>query len=368
MRITFILAQAGLEGGVRVIATYAERLKQRGHDVQVVSVPHARPTLKQQVKSLLRGKGILSVPRRPPSHLDYIDVPHYIIDRNRPVTDADVPDADVVIATWWETAEWVMQLSPAKGAKAYLIQHYEIFDYLPKERVKATWRLPLAKITVSKWLADIARMEYNDDNVYHIPNSVEFSQFYAPPRGKQPVPTVGMVYSSNYWKGCDTALQAFKIAASKMPNLRLVSFGLEQMPLQDLPSGQVSFSRCPEQDQLHALYAQCDAWLFPSRSEGFGLPIVEAMACRTPVIGTPAGVGSEMLSRGGGILVEPDNPDAMARAIIDICRLPEQEWLAMSELAYQRATSYSWDDATDLMVEALQAVAEKKQFKQLCIT
>jgi hypothetical protein len=47
-----------------------------------------------------------------------------------------------VIATWWETAEWVDRLSVSKGKKVYFIQHYEAFDYLPKERVEATWRLP----------------------------------------------------------------------------------------------------------------------------------------------------------------------------------------------------------------------------------
>ncbi|MGC8714943.1 MAG: glycosyltransferase [Leptodesmis sp.] len=49
-------------------------------------------------------------------------------------------------------------------------------------------------------------------------------------------------------------------------------------------------------------YSACDAWLFPSRYEAVGLPILEAMACRTPVIGTPAGIAPEMLSDGAGIL------------------------------------------------------------------
>ena len=92
------------------------------------------------------------------SHFDYVDVPLHVIDRFRPVTDRDVPDGDVVIATWWETAEWVAKLSPRKGAKAYFIQHYEVFDYTPHRRVKATWRMPLYKITISKWLEPISKL------------------------------------------------------------------------------------------------------------------------------------------------------------------------------------------------------------------
>ena len=69
--------------------------------------------------------------------------------------DADLPDADIVIATWWETAEWVNALSPAKGRKVYFIQHHEVFSYLPVERSRATYRLPLHKIVISRWLKDL---------------------------------------------------------------------------------------------------------------------------------------------------------------------------------------------------------------------
>jgi len=44
------------------------------------------------------------------------------------------------------------------------------------------------------------------------------------------------------------------------------------------------------------------------------LPILEAMACRTPVIGTPAGPAPELLGAGGGILVRPEDPADMAMA------------------------------------------------------
>ena len=75
--------------------------------------------MRQQVKSLLRGRGWISPPENQPSFFDNLPVEHKIIDRYRPVEDKDVPDADVVVATWWETPKWVAKLSPSKGAKAY---------------------------------------------------------------------------------------------------------------------------------------------------------------------------------------------------------------------------------------------------------
>lgn len=364
MKITFVLPCVSLTGGIRVVAIYAERLQKRGHEVFIVSTPAAEPTLFQQARSLLRGRGWIASEKNQPSHFDRLDVPHHIIDRYRPVTDADVPDADVVVATWWETAEWVSKLSAAKGAKAYFIQHYEVFDYLPQERVAATWSLPMHKITISQWLVDLAGNRYSDRNISLVPNSVDTDLFYAPPRGKQFIPTVGMMYSESPWKGSDVSLKAFALAAQKIPNLRLVAFGLHS-PSPELLPCLSEYALCPAQSSVKDIYAKCDAWLFSSRSEGFGLPILEAMACRTPVIGTPTGAAPELLAGSAGVLVQPEDPEDMARAIEKICQLSEAEWQAMSDTAYARATTYSWEEATQLFEAALHTAIDRWKYGDL---
>jgi glycosyltransferase involved in cell wall biosynthesis len=119
-----------------------------------------------------------------------------------------------------------------------------------------------------------------------------------------------------------------------------------------LPNGTIYY-KSPKQDDIKHIYAECDAWLFPSRSEGFGLPILEAMACRTPVIGVPTGAAPELLNENAGILVESENSEAMAQAIVKICDLPETEWQKLSMRAHHRATSYTWSDASRLFEQAL---------------
>ena len=363
MKITFVLPFAGLAGGIRVVATYAERLQKRGHEVFVVSLPADSISAFQQVKSLLKGKGWLS--NSEASYFDGLDVPHQVLKRRRPITDADVPDADVVVATWWETAEWVANLSEAKGAKAYFIQHHEIFEGMPKERVKATYSLPLHKITISQWLVDLMWTLYDDRNISFVANSVDTEQFYAPPRGKQPTPTVGMSYSPIGWKGCDINLKAFSIVVQKIPSLRLVAFGGTPSLDLPLPPG-TEYAYSPNQSTLKSFYAKCDAWLFGSRTEGFGLPILEAMACRTPVIGTPAGAAPELLTDGAGIPVKPEDPEDMARAIEQICKLPDAEWRKMSDAAYATATQYTWDDAVNLFEAALRTAIYRRQRDEFC--
>lgn len=91
------------------------------------------------------------------------------------------------------------------------------------------------------------------------------------------------------------------------------------------------YALCPAQNTLKDFYSKCDAWLFGSRSQGFGVPILEAMACRTPVIGNPTGAASELLSEGAGMLVEPEEPSDMARAI------PEMDATGLFEAALHTA-------------------------------
>ncbi|MBL1173904.1 glycosyltransferase family 4 protein [Pantanalinema sp. GBBB05] len=365
MKVTFVMASGfALTGGDRIIALYANKLKQRGHDVFVVSRPLGKPSFREQLRSLRKGKGWINV-QKSKSHFDELDVPHKLIDRFRPVQDIDLPNADVVIATWWETAHWVANLSRTKGAKAYFVQHHEVFDYVQKEQAQASYLLPMHKIAVSQWLIDIMDSHYGDRDVSFVPNSIDTTLFNAQPRSKQAGPTIGMMYSKAPWKGCDVSLKAFEIAAQRIPNLQLVALSshalVDHLPLP--PNTEFCFQ--PPQQTLKDIYARCDAWLFGSRSEGFGLPILEAMACRTPVIGTPAGAAPELLADGAGILVNMDDPEAMANAIERIYQMSDAEWQQMSNRAYRQASSYTLEDATDRFEAALYRAIEKQKSSSL---
>ncbi len=359
MKITFVLPTVSYQGGIRSTALLAEALGKRGHEVLVVSQPKTPPSLREQLRSLIKGKGWIPTVKNPPSHLDNVDVLHRVIDHYGSFKDSDVPDADVIVATWWENAESLVHLSESKGAKVYFVRHHEVHDYLPKERAAATYLLPLHKITIAQWLVDLMRTRYGDSHVSIVPDSLDHQLFYAPPRSKQSTPTVGMMYSTKSWKGSDISLKAFSLAAKKIPNLRLVAFG-SQKPSQDLqlpPNTEYVFS--PPQNQLKEFYAKCDAWLFGSRLEGFGLPILEAMACRTPVIGTPTGAAPELLTEGAGLLVKSEDPEDMARAIEKVYQFSDSEWQAMSEIAHARALSYTWDDAAELCEAAFCTAIER---------
>ena len=104
MKITFVMPPLGLSGGNKVVAIYSQELSRMGHTVTVISPPFwPRVKMQDKIKSLLKGRGW---PLKPKSHFGGLPE-HIVLDSCGPVVDADVPDADVIIATWWETAEWV---------------------------------------------------------------------------------------------------------------------------------------------------------------------------------------------------------------------------------------------------------------------
>lgn len=350
MKITFVLPYAGLQGGVRVIATYAKLLVQRGHVVQLVSYPQ-HFSARHTVKSLLLGRGL---PRPEPSYLDGIQVPHRVLETVRPVTDSDIPDGDVVIATYYTTAAGVLGLSPSKGAKAIFIQNYEVPPGTTNPKLDASWRMPMHKILISKWLIDWASMRFGDSDVSHVPNSVDTELFHAPSRRKGARPTVGLLYSSSPLKGFGTSIKALYRVYSSIPSLRVVSFGAEQPSLRKSLPHFVEFHYRPAQDALRELYRQCDVWMCGSNVEGFHLPPLEAMACRCPVVSTRCGGPLDIIEEGiNGHLVNIGDDVALADKVAHVLELAEDQWHNMSEAAYQTATRFTWEDATDLFEMAL---------------
>lgn len=360
MRITFVLPVANMSGGTKVVSIYAKTLAARGHNVLLVSLPPAELPFKKKVKSFLRGNGW---PSKVPAYQSYFDeggFNHDVLDRWRPVTDDDVPDADVVIATWWETAEWVNALSPGKGAKVYFVQGHEVFPYLPIARCRATYKLPMHKIAVSRWLKDIMRNEYSDSIVDVVPNSVDQTQFFAPSREKQVRPTVGFLYSTSSIKGLDIAYKAIDTVRVQFPDLRIVSFG-SQHPTAELPPPDgAEFSFSPPQDEIRELYAQCDVWIVASRNEGFGLPAIEAMACRTPVVSTRIGWPAEaIVQKENGVLVAIDDCDALATGVEWVLSLSNSDWMRLSHRAYGAAAEGSWEKSAEAFERALEHALQR---------
>src|SRR5438067_549849 len=97
------------------------------------SSPADRPASQAPGESLRIN--ILRPPDAGPSYFDGLDRPapaNFPVQRIKlphtgPISAGDVPDGDIVLATWWETVEWAAALPASKGAKVHFMQDYEIW-------------------------------------------------------------------------------------------------------------------------------------------------------------------------------------------------------------------------------------------------
>lgn len=102
------------------------------------------------------------------------------------------------------------------------------------------------------------------------------------------------------------------------------------------------------------LYSGATAFLYPSRYEGFGLPLVEAMACGAPVIGSHVSSIPEVVGDAGVLL--PFEGDAWKNAVQNILQPDEQQRLR--ELGFKRAAEFSWDKTAAGVADVFDRVLE----------
>lgn len=100
-----------------------------------------------------------------------------------------------------------------------------------------------------------------------------------------------------------------------------------------------------EDDDLPALYSGAVVFVFPSLYEGFGLPVLEAMQCGTPVITSNTSSLPEVVGD-GGILIPPTDADALCEAVLEVYRNSARRAELVSK-ARTRAAQFSWEKCTE---------------------
>lgn len=108
---------------------------------------------------------------------------------------------------------------------------------------------------------------------------------------------------------------------------------------------------------LPALYSAADAFLFPTcEAEGFGIPVLEAMACGTPVVSVDQGSVSEF-ARGSALLVDQPTPEQLREAMV---RITSDAELAsgLRRAGKDTAQRITWAKTADKTMETLRRVAE----------
>jgi glycosyltransferase involved in cell wall biosynthesis len=174
-------------------------------------------------------------------------------------------------------------------------------------------------------------------------NGIDFNEFYPDKKAKLTNEIrILMPYRPAKWKGVKDGLKAFELVKNKRKNVKLILYGPE--PNIKLPDF-VEFHLHPLSGELRELYNSCDIFLFPSHFEGFGLPPMEAMACKIPIVTTNVGAIPDCTIPGKTALVsDPHSPQDLAENLI---KLIDDENLRsnIGEAGYEYIQQFNWESS-----------------------
>lgn len=161
-------------------------------------------------------------------------------------------------------------------------------------------------------------------------------------------PIIVTVGSLRREKGQDILIRAFDDVQKQIPNvrLRLVGDGGKKEELEKLTErygleSQVSFTGGLDKSSVREELAKASVFAFPSRREGFGLALVEAMAAGLPIVATDVGGISEVVGENSGILVPSEDTDLLAEALVRVLTKPNLQ-TELRRAALKRSRHHSW--------------------------
>jgi glycosyltransferase involved in cell wall biosynthesis len=200
-------------------------------------------------------------------------------------------------------------------------------------------RAAAAVVVTSEFVREraVELLDLDSTRVHVVPHAIDHSVFR--PGDEEPEPIV--LYPARPWphKNHPRLFEAFASLRETRPKLRLVLTGGGLDRLEPLPEGVENLGSVPA-EHLASLYRRAACLVFPSLYEGFGLPVLEAMACGCPVAASYAGAIPEVAGD-AAVLFHPTDVEAMAGAMVEADSRREE--LRARGLA--RAALYTWDES-----------------------
>jgi L-malate glycosyltransferase len=351
MRITFVLPFVHEGGGVRVILEHARGLIRLGHSVKVIYPGPTGATKRyaEPVRSARAAKYTIDALLGKREHVWFdASLP---IRRVPDLRATSIPDGDIVIATSNETADWVKEYPNRCGIGAYFIQDYETWNR-PVEKVDATWRYPLERLTISRWLADLAEQRFNVPIRAIIPNGIDTSHFYPEPdiAPSSRTTDIVMIWRAAPQKGCERGLAILEKVREQRPETTFAFFGRDDAPDRLRALGPVI--QRPSQDEIRRQYSAARIFFLPSFQEGFSLTPMEATACGCATVSTAVGGPADILADGSGWLAPAEDTEALTQALLEALADPSA-CDTRAAAARQRLAAYTWERATAMLESAL---------------
>lgn len=267
---------------------------------------------------------------------------------------SDLRPADLFFAWWWTWAFFPVSFARSLGRPSIVTG---VFDgwLFPQRPVlhRGMMRAALGMATANVFLSELEMSDTCRRARVTNPSCsplATYTDFFTPSSTERSPQTVFSVISNgatNARRKCaPELLEAAAMVAQAVPGVRFAIAGdqgplrshLEELARSLGISDNVGFLGTVSRAEKHRLMSTCAVYLQPSRYEGFGLAILEAMSCGAPVVASSAGAVPEVA--GDAIrYVDGHAPDDIAAAVVDVLR-DDGARRAMSAAGRSRAVEH----------------------------
>lgn len=341
MNITFILPGGGSSGGVRCTVEAANRLQQRGHEIRLLV--NTKKNFKSHLRQLLRDVRC----RQTDWVKSFVNTPEYFKEIRKCRFSSD----ELVVASGWWAASELKKIS----GDFIKVHHVRGIGSPDDDIMRDCWEEETPKIVVASYLNEFIKRVVNQDIFAVVPDGIKLNDYY--PDSKYPRTGVGTIYGEGYHKDPDTITKVLQGIKDRMPGVDCYLFGVTPKPAEL----SCEYTMQPPLEVARQIYSRCKVWLLCSCSEGFGLPILEAMACGCAVVATDCGGPKDIVQDGvNGFLCEVGDVDQIVEKTMILMNDEDlrQKFVKQSQKTLQE---FSWENSIDKLEKALIAIYEKNK-------
>jgi glycosyltransferase involved in cell wall biosynthesis len=347
MKISFILAGDATSGGIKAPIQAASELLQRGHNVRLL-VNHKQESVKAHIRYLY-------LRMRYHNSVSWLQLFKGKIERFIDLKQCKFEENEVVVAHgWWAQIE-LRQLKENGIIKV----HY-IHGVVKNDLAKDAWNENVPKIAVASYLRDAVKEISGQEVLAVIPNGIDTTKYF-PSVPENQRNGVGTIFGMGYHKDPQTVLSVLQELHRTRPEVPLRVFGACRKPKE---ISRQQYLRLPSLEKARQIYSLSLVWFLGSRSEGFSLPVLEAMACGCAVVATDCGGPRDIITDGdNGFLVGVGDAKQITDRIKMLLDDPElrQQFVQKSR---ETVNKFSWNSSVNELEKVLYSIVKARQAQQ----
>ncbi len=219
-------------------------------------------------------------------------------------------------------------------------------------------------ITVSQSTKqDLQKLSIPPENIHIVPNAVDHNIYKPPPQKTTEDPIILYLGRITWYKNIHHILHALKYVKKHIPNIHLIIAGkpektytkhLHKITKKLNLTKNVTYKYNVSLKEKIELLQKATLLVIPSSREGFGIVVLEANACATPVIGYDVpGLRDSIRHMETGILVPYGNIKAMTKAMVMLTE-DQELWRKLAENALNWAKQFDWDKSTKRFIKVIE--------------